>query len=129
MFAGIFFGYLHFQKVLDLLGEQNSEISDKREELPIAMLIPFFLTVFFQYFSSQSIEAVFYAQIYTYARCESYTMKDATKLTALYWAAFGVSRFLAVFVAKLIKPMTYLAISLSREFYQKKFFNFYFIFF
>jgi len=116
MLSGLFFGYLHFHRVLDLLGEKNSEISDKREELPIKMMIPFLLTIFFQYFSSQSIESVFYAQIYTYARCESYTMSDANRLNSIYWAAFGISRFSAVYLAHIIKPMTYLGAFLSRKF-------------
>lgn len=115
MLAGCFFGYVHNHRVLDKLGEKNSQISDKRAEQPVKLLIPFFITVFFQYFASQSIESVFNAQIYTYARCKSYCMQDATKLNALYWAAFGISRFLAVFLAKVMKPMTYLAIALSCE--------------
>ena len=61
--AGVLFYFLHCQKVLRLLGEKNDGIQDKREEHSVKTLIPFFFTVFFQYFASQSIETVFNTQV------------------------------------------------------------------
>ena len=61
--AGVLFYFLHCQKVLRLLGEKNDGIQDKREEHSVKTLVPFFLTVFFQYFASQSIETVFNTQV------------------------------------------------------------------
>jgi hypothetical protein len=60
--SGVLFLYLQINNVLSNLGEVHCEISDKREERPISTLIPFFFSVFFQYFASQSVEVVFNAQ-------------------------------------------------------------------
>ena len=58
----------------------------------------------------------FEIQIYAYARCEGKNVKNANLLNTMYWAAFGVHRFLAVFLAKYIQPIRYMALALGCKF-------------
>ena len=60
-----------------------------------------------------SLNIDFKIQIYAYARCEGKNVKDANLLNTMYWAAFGVHRFLAVFLAKYIQPIRYMALALG----------------
>lgn len=87
--------FLHSQKLLDQLDDENKEMAEPRPEESLDMvdtvfewlylnlfqlLGVFFVSVFLFYFGLQSVEVVFNQQIYTYARCTGSTRPEATQL-------------------------------------------------
>merc|ERR1712078_805803 len=88
------------------------EIQDKRPEEPFKRLILFFVAIFSLFFAGQSIEIAFNAQIYTFARCNNYTKLDASQINSLYWLSEAVSRLAGIFLARIFKPPTYLALAI-----------------
>lgn len=93
--------FLHSQKLLDQLDDENKEMAEPRPEESLdtvgwkifiekpskwfnfsQLLGIFFVSVFLFYFGLQSVEVVFNQQIYTYARCTGSTRPEATQLNS-----------------------------------------------
>ena len=89
--------FLHSQKLLDQLDDENKEMTEPRPEESlntvdtvserlylnfVQLLGVFFVSVFLFYFGLQSVEVVFNQQIYTYARCTGSTRPEATQLNS-----------------------------------------------
>ena len=89
--------FLHSQKLLDQLDDENKEMAEPRPEESlntvdtvserlylnfVQLLGVFFVSVFLFYFGLQSVEVVFNQQIYTYARCTGSTRPEATQLNS-----------------------------------------------
>ena len=112
--SGLVYAFLYHKNVLSLLQHKNTDknIVDQRKERSLSDVWMFFLTVFATLYASESIEIVFNAQIYTYARCSGFTVTDAARLNSLYWTAVAVSRFGAIFLANRLTPPVYLSIAI-----------------
>jgi len=112
--VGLFFFYLNWQKLLDGLEQNNQDIVDNRPEEPLSPpLFGFFMCIFLFYFGSQSVEVLFNSQVYIFARCSDFSMSEANNIYITYWLSFMTSRCLAVYLARIIKPVVYLAVSIS----------------
>ena len=73
--------FLHSEKLLDQLDDENKEMAEPRPEESLDTLLGvFFVSVFLFYFGLQSVEVVFNQQIYTYARCTGSSRPEATQL-------------------------------------------------
>ena len=58
------------------------------------------------------MEVVFNAQIYTFARCNGFSVDQSTQINSGYWAAEALSRFAAIFIASRLSPAAYLGFAI-----------------